>query len=89
MRARNHELELRADIAAKILSLAEDWRDDSENPDPITLQSFVACIKLTDIVMQDADNTQLFYDDDNVFLHHALLANLDSGAQIKPVSIAG
>ncbi len=89
VRIRDAEPALRAAIAQKMLELAEDWRDEDEQPEPITLESFARRIKLTSILMHTDDNTELFYSDDEIFLGHVVLANLGSDAQLEDATIAG
>ena len=89
VRIRDTEPALRAAIAQKMLDLAEDWRDQEEQPEPITLESFAERIRLTSVLMHTDDNTELYYNDDEIFLGHVVLANLGSDAQLEDVTIAG
>jgi hypothetical protein len=89
VRIRDTEPELRAAIAAKMLELAEEWRDEEEEPDPITLESLAKRMKLTSILMHSHQLTELFYDDDDIFLGHVILANLDANGELEDATIAG
>jgi hypothetical protein len=86
---RDTEPELRAAIAAKMLELAEEWRDEDEEPDPITLESFIKRMKLTDILMHSDETAELYYSDDDIFLGHVILANLDAKGLLEDATIAG
>ncbi len=88
-RIRDTEPQLRAAIAAMMLELAEEWRDEDEEPDPITLESFTKRMKLTDILMHSDETAELYYSDDDIFLGHVILANLDANGLIVDATIAG
>ncbi len=88
VRIRDTEPELRAAIAAMMLELAEEWRDEEEDPEPITLESFAKRMKLTSILMHD-QTTELYYDDDEIFLGHVILANIDANGLLERATIAG
>jgi hypothetical protein len=89
VRIRDTEPELRAAIAAKMLELAEHWRDEDEDPDPITLESFTKRMKMTSILMHTDQLTELFYDDDDIFAGHVILANIDANGLLEDANIAG
>jgi hypothetical protein len=86
---RETESQLRAAIAAKMLELAEQWRDEEEEPEPITLESLTKRMKLTNIVMFEGQTIELYYDDNDIFLGHVILANLGANGQLEDANIAG
>ncbi len=87
-RIRDTEPELRTAIAAMMLELAEEWRDEEEEPEPITRESLAKRMKLTSILMH-AHTTELYYNDDNIFLGHVILANVDANGLLEDATIAG
>jgi hypothetical protein len=89
LRIRDAEPELRAATAAMLLELAEEWRDQAEEPEPITLESLAKRMTLTDILMYDDQTAELYYSDDDIFLGHVILANLDAKGVLRDATIAG
>ena len=86
---RDQEPELRAMIATQMLEMAEDWRDEDEEPDPITLESFVNRVKLESIVFDEDGSAELYYFDDNIFAAHTIMASVNADGKLERTTIAG
>ena len=89
VRTRDREVKLKATIARKMLKLAEDWRDEEEEPEPITLESFKQRISLSELHLHPDGTAQLFYQNDDVFADHIILVDLDANGKLERATIAG
>ena len=76
-------------IATQMLEMAEDWRDEDEEPDPITLESFVNRVKLESIVFDEDGSAELYYFDDNIFAAHTIMASVNADGKLERTTIAG
>jgi hypothetical protein len=89
MYLRDHESGLRTQVAEQMLEMAEDWRDEDEEPDPITLESFTSRVRLESIVLYDDGSAELYYNDDDIFAAHTIVASVNADGKLEKATIAG
>ncbi|MHA0035264.1 DUF2262 domain-containing protein [Deinococcus sp. PESE-13] len=97
LRLRRDEPGLRRHIAEQLTDLAEDWRepeDDAEDDDgndgqPITPESFLERIALTNVTLYADGSAELFYSDGDLFAGHVIIGSVDRNSQLTDASIAG
>ena len=97
LRLRRDEPGLRRHIAEQLTDLAEDWRepeDDAEDDDgndgqPITPESFLERIALTNVTLYADGSAELYYSDGDLFAGHVIIGSVDENGQLTDASIAG
>ncbi len=84
-----HEPEVRAYAAAQLIDLAEEWREEDEEPDPITPETFAARVRLEGITTEADGNTTFWYNDDDIFARHVIVVTLNAERQFTDAQIMG
>ena len=86
---RNHEPELRQTVCAHLLELAEDWRDEDENPEAWTLETFMKAVTMVSASFDEDGSATVYYDDGEVFAGHVIMVAVSSDGEFRDASIAG
>ena len=87
--AKKHEADIRAYAAHQMTDLAEDWRDDDEEPDEITPETFAARIRLSEWSMGADGSAQFWYDDDEIFAGHVVVVSVSSAREFTYAQMMG
>jgi hypothetical protein len=67
--------QLRGYAAASLSELAEDWRDQDEQPEPWTRDAFQATIRLESITVTADGSYEVFFDDGGIFAGHVIIVS--------------
>lgn len=88
-RLRETEGRVRAAVATRLLDLAEDWRDDEDDPEPLTVAGVMARIVPTSVELSPDGGATLYYADGELFAGHIILAGVDASGHVTSAGIAG
>ncbi|NDV66712.1 DUF2262 domain-containing protein [Bacteroides sp. 224] len=80
--------EFRNFAAEHLTDLANDWRDDKETPE-ISKADFAARISLSELTITSSGNFTAYYDDDDMFLRHAITVSGNIKKGLKSATIEG
>lgn len=86
---KSHEQEAREYAAREMTELAEDWRDEDEEPDEITPESFANRITLEAISMGAGGEATLWYDDGNLFAGHVVVVSVSPSREFTDAEMMG
>ena len=87
--AKTHEPEVRAYAAAQLTDLAEEWREEDEEPDPITPETFAARITLGGITAEANGEATFWYNDNEIFAGHVIVVTLNAERDFTDAQIMG
>lgn len=85
----DHELELRHNVCAHLLELAEEWRDEDDTPEAWTLEAFMKAVTITSASFDEEGAATIYYDDGEVFAGHVIMVAVSSDGAFEDASIAG
>ena len=75
-------------ISETLLDLANDWLDNDDQ-DPITAEIFAKRITMGELVFRNDGTIEVYYDDDDIFWGHCIIANIDADGNPVSADIAG
>lgn len=84
-----HEPEIRAYAATELIDLAEDWRDEDEEPTPLTLEAFADRITLQSLSVAPDGDTTFWYEDGDLFAGHVIVVSLNTNHEFTDAQIMG
>lgn len=88
LRLQRDEPILRAQMAERMLPLAEEWRED-EAAGPMTAQQFLERVRLESFSIYEDGDAELFYNDGDLFAGHLIIAVMNQDGTLGETSIAG
>ncbi len=82
---------LRTFAAKKLVELANDWLQDSdeEDPDPITEESFASRISISELSVSEDGGFEAYYYDDDMFWGHIIIIDGNINGELSDAYIAG
>lgn len=75
-------------ISETLLDLANDWLDNDDQ-DPITAEIFAKRITMGELAFRNDGTIEVYYDDDDIFWGHCIIANIDAEGNPVHADIAG
>ena len=75
-------------ISETLLDLANDWLDNDDQ-DPITAEIFAKRITMGELAFRNDGTIEVYYDDDDIFWGHCIIANIDADGNPVSADIAG
>jgi hypothetical protein len=84
---RENEETARRCVSGKMLDRCN--RDCSEEDEPMTEQEFLRRIRLTELSFEKDGAMELYYDDDGLFLGHAILAIFEPDRSFRDAGLMG
>ena len=81
--SKDFEQRISAYISEHLLELANDWLDNDDQ-DPITADVFAKRITMGELAFRNDGTIEVYYDDDDIFWGHCIIANIDADG--NPVS---
>lgn len=85
---KQQDSEFRNFAAEHLTRLANDWRDDKETPE-ISKTDFADRISLSELKITSSGNFAAYYDDDDMFLCHAITVSGNIKKGLKSATIEG
>lgn len=82
------EQRISAYISETLLDLANDWLDNDDQ-DPITADIFAKRITMGELAFRNDGTIEVYYDDDDIFWGHCIIANIDADGNPVSADIAG
>ena len=82
------EQRISAYISEHLLDLANDWLDNDDQ-DPITAEIFAKRITMGELAFRNDGTIEVYYDDDDIFWGHCIIANIDADGNPVDADIAG
>ena len=86
---RQNERSAREYAAGQMLESAEDWRDEDDEPNEITAESFAERIVLESITVEEDGGANLWYNDDQIFAGHVIVVSLNTVREFSDAEIMG
>lgn len=71
-----------------MLDLANDWLDNDDQ-DPITSDVFAKRITMGELAFRNDGSIEVYYDDDDIFWGHCIIAHIDADGNLIDADIAG
>lgn len=91
--AQDFDNKMRQFSSEKLLENAQDWQADSDDADslpPITLESFMQRMTLTELVINDDEgNFSAYFDDGDLFWGHVIIVDGNIDGSFDDAYIAG